>query len=205
MKDWRRPGFAPASLAIAILASACSSAGPSPELYVLVDAARPEPEPVSQLDDRIVEVKPVRVPDYLDTTDIVTRGPGGRIVASQSARWGERLSVGVTRAVATSLAARLPQLVVTTSPSLEDPRWQVLIDLDTFEVQPGGPSVLTGRWSIREGRGGQKLSEDRISLSTPVGRGGDKEVVETMTRQVDQLVDRIAPALQTVALAKATQ
>ena len=205
MKDWRRPGFAPASLAIAILVSACSSAGPPPELYVLGEAARPKPEPVSQLDDPIVEVKPVRVPDYLDTTDIFTRGPGGRIVASQSARWGERVSVGVTRAVATSLEARLPQLVVTTSPPLEHPRWQVLIDLDAFEVQPGGPSVLTARWSIREGRGGQKLREERISLSTPVGHGSDQEVVETMTRQVDQLVDRIAPALQTVTLAEATR
>jgi uncharacterized lipoprotein YmbA len=110
-----------------------------------------------------------------------------------------------TRAVARSLEARLPQLVVTTSPPLEHPRWQVLIDLDAFEVQPGGPSVLTARWSIREGRGGQKLREERISLSTPVGRGSDQEVVETMTRQVDQLVDRIAPALQTVSLAEATR
>jgi hypothetical protein len=65
--------------------------------------------------------------------------------------------------------------------------------------------VLTGRWSIWEGRGGQKLREERISLSTPAGRGSDQEVVETMTRQVDQLVDRIAPALQTVSLAEATR
>lgn len=205
MKDRRRPGFTSAGMAIAILVSACNSAGPPPELYVLGDAARPKPEPVSQLDHPIVEVKPVRVPDYLDTTDIFTRGPGGRIVASQSARWGERLSAGVTRTVATSLEARLPQLVVTTSPPLEHPRWQVLIDLDVFEVQPGGPSVLTARWSIWEGRGGQKLREEKISLSTPVGQGSDQEVVETMTRQVDQLVDRIAPALQTVSLAEATR
>ena len=203
MKDWCRPGFVPASLAIAIVVSAC--AGPPPELYVLGDAARPKPEHVSQLDDPIVEVKPVRVPDYLDTTDIFRREPGGRIVASQSGRWGERLSVGVTRAVATSLEARLPQLVVTTSPPLERPRWEVLIDLDAFEVQPGGLSVLAARWSIREGRGGQKLREERISLSAPIDRGSDQEVVETMTRQVDQLAGRIASALQTVSLAEATR
>jgi uncharacterized protein len=189
-------------MAIAILVSVCNSAGPPPELYVLGDAARPKPEPVSQLDDSIVEVKPVRIPDYLDTTDIFTRGPGGRIVASQSANWGERLSVGVTRAVATSREARLPQLVVTTSPPVEHPRWRMLIDPDAFEVQPGGPSVLTARWSIREGSNGQKLSE---ALSTPVGRGSDPEVVETMIRQVDQLVDRIAPALQSVSLAETTR
>jgi uncharacterized lipoprotein YmbA len=205
MKGWRRPGLFPAGVTIAILLSACSPAGPPPELYVLGDAARPGPEPASPLDDPIVEVKPVRVPDYLDTTDIFTRESGGRIVASRSARWGERLSVGVTRAVATSLEARLPRLVVTTSPPLEHPRWQVLIDLDAFEVQPGGLSVLTARWSIRDGRGGQKLREERISLSAPIDRGNDQEVVKTMTRQVGQLVGCIAPALQTVSLADATQ
>ena len=88
---------------------------------------------------------------------------------------------------------------------MEHPRWRVLIDLDAFEVQPGGPSVLTARWSIREGSNGQKPDEERISLSTPVGRGSDRDVVETMTRQVDELVDRIAPALRTVSLAETTR
>jgi hypothetical protein len=50
-----------------------------------------------------------------------------------------------------------------------------------------------------------KSSGKRISLSTPVDHGSDQEVVETMTRRVDQLVDRIAAALQTVSLAEATR
>ena len=199
MKGWRRPGLVPARVAIAILVSACSSAGPPPGLYVLGDAARPKPELVSQRDDPIVEVKPVRVPDYLDTTDIFTRGPGGRIVASQSARWGERLSVGLTRAVATSLEARLPQLAVTTAPPLESPRWQLLIDIDTFEAQAGGQLVLTADWTLLKGRRGERLREEKVSLVTPVGQGSDQAVVAAMNQQVDQLVDRIAPALEAEA------
>ena len=197
MRTWRYRGLSLMGLVLAILElPACGSGGPPPQLYVLGDAAPLVPSrAVSQLRDPVVELKPVRIPDYLDTTDIFTRRDGGRIVASQSARWGERLSIGVTRAVASALDARLPQLAVTTSPPLEDPRWQILIDIDAFGTQSGGQCVLEGRWSIREGRGGQKLiKEERISLATPVGAGSDTEVVATMTRQVDQLAGLIASA-----------
>src|SRR5258708_17893482 len=176
--------------------SACGTGGPTPELYILGDAARPAAGAVSQLNDPVVELKRVRVPDYLDTTDIVTRHPDGRIVARPSARWGERLSVSVTRAAAASLEARLPHLAVTTAPPVEAPRWQLLIDIDTFEIQAGGQSVLTARWTLLEGRRGERLREEKVSLATPVDQTSDRAVVAAMNQQVDQLVDRIAPALE---------
>jgi uncharacterized lipoprotein YmbA len=72
------------------------------------------------------------------------RRPGGEIVASQTARWAERLSIGVTRTVALSLAGSLPQLVVTASPPLDAPKWQVLIDIDAFDAQVDGPCTKLG-------------------------------------------------------------
>jgi len=101
--------------------------------------------------------------------------------------------VGVTRAVAGCLEARLPQLAVTTVPPPEPPRWQLLIDIDTFEAQAGGQSVLIARWTLLEGRRGERLREEKVSLVTPIGQGGDQAVVAAMNQQVDQLVDRIAP------------
>jgi uncharacterized lipoprotein YmbA len=202
MKAWLRLRIVGAALAPAfLLLSACGGGTPTPELYVLGDAPATKAAAVSQLGGPMVEVKRVRVADYLDTTDIVTRHAGGKIVASQGARWGERLSVGVTRAVATGLEARLPQLAVTTMAPPDGPRWQLLIDIDAFEAQPDGTSVMTARWSLRDGRGGQSLEEERVALVAPVGRGSDGEVVGAMTQQVDQLVARIAPVLETEARA----
>jgi len=185
-------------LVLAILElSACGSSGPPPKLYVLGDTAQVGTGEVSQLSYPVIELKPVRIPDYLDTTEILIRQAGGHIVASESARWGERLSVGVTRAIAISLDTRLPHVAVTTSPPLEEPRWQILIDIDEFETQAEGQCVLSGRWSIWEGRGREKFNEERISLATQVGKKSDAEVVAAMTRQVDQLAGRIALALET--------
>jgi hypothetical protein len=43
-----------------------------------------------QLNGPIIEVRPIRIPDYLDTKDVVTFKASGHIVASRNARWGER-------------------------------------------------------------------------------------------------------------------
>jgi uncharacterized protein len=179
-----------------VVVSACSASGPPPELYVLGNPTRSTSETVSQLDHPIVEVKRVRVPDYLDTTDIVARLPDGRLVARATARWGERLSVGLTRVVAGALEARLPRLAVTTAPPIEPPQWQLLIDIDELEVLEAGQSVLIARWTLREGQGGKRLREEKVSLATSVGQNSDKAIVAAMNRQIDQLVDRIVDALE---------
>jgi uncharacterized lipoprotein YmbA len=61
----------------------------------------------------VVEVKPVLVPDYLNVSDILVRRGENALAPSPTGRWGERLSVGATRALAMGLVRRLPGLVVT--------------------------------------------------------------------------------------------
>jgi uncharacterized lipoprotein YmbA len=176
--------------------SACGRGAPPPETYVLgrdVPAGRIN---LSQLDSPIVELSPVRIPDYLDNKDIVVSRAGGQIVTSRDARWGERLSVGVTRVVATSLAARLPRLAVTTMPALEGSRWRVLIDIDAYGVQSAGQCVLAGRWSVWTGGEEKKLREEKFSMSQPIGKGSDAEIVAVMTGLVEQLAASMAPAFQ---------
>jgi uncharacterized lipoprotein YmbA len=186
-------------LATTMLVSACGSAGPPPRIYVLGELASNRPASVSEADPPIVEVKSVRLPDFLDTTEIVTRRPGGEIIASKSAQWGERLSIGLTRTVALSLAGSLPQLVVMASPPLDAPQWQVLIDIDAFDAQVDGPCTLMARWSIWEGRGNKKVSEGRLLLNEPIGTSTDAHVVAAMNRAVDELANRIARQLQPYA------
>jgi cholesterol transport system auxiliary component len=175
--------------------SACSRE-PPPETYILgrdVPAGRIN---LSQLNSPIVELRPVRIPDYLDNKDIVVRYVGGQIMVSRDARWGERLSRGVTRAVSASLAARLPRLAVMTTPALEKSRWRVLIDIDAFSVQSTEQCVLAGRWSVWTGGEEKKLRDEKFSMSQPIGKGSDAEIVAVMTNLVDQLAASMAPAFE---------
>ena len=196
MKGYRYAGMFRAGLVLAVLALAgCAGPAREPDVFVLGDAAPARATEVSQLNDPVVELRPVRIPDYLDTTDILVRQADGRVIPSASGHWGERLSIGMTRAVALALTAHLPNVTVTRVPPIDDPRWQVTIFVDAFEVRAGGECVLAGRWTVRQGREGAERAEERFSLVTPVLSQGDAAVVAAMTHQVDELAVQIAARL----------
>lgn len=198
---WRAPPSARAAIVAAALLvlTCCRASGPPPNIYVLGDPAASRPDERTERGYRVVELTQARLPDYLDSTDIITRRADGRIEASPRARWGERLSVGVTRAVAASLAAKLPGVIITTSPPIEPPWRQVNIDIDALEARQGGQCVLVAQWSVRAGRNGPLLNRQQASIVSGIGGTSDAAVVAAMTRNVDELAARIAPALKVSA------
>jgi len=179
-------------------ATACGLSEAPPKIYVLGDGAAVKSTNESQLNALIVEVREARVPDYLDTTDIVTRGTGGLITPSPSGRWGERFSIGVTRAVTAVLRKDLPQLAVTNSARWADPHWQVGIVVDAFDVRQNGGSTLDATWAII-GRQQEKLAEQRVVLTDSGTFQSDAEVVAVTQRQMDQLAQRITASLASIA------
>ena len=176
----------------------CGSGTP-PQIYVLGNPVAADPTVVSQMNAPLVEVRPARVPDFLDTTDIVTRGTGGLIVSSQSGRWGERFSIGLAREVSAVLTKRFPQLAVTTSARWGEPRWQVGIELEAFDVRTDGGSTLAATWSIVDVQRRRKLADERVVLTDAGTFRTDAQVVAVTGRQVDELANRIAVSLAPIA------
>ena len=178
--------------------AACTTAGPPPTSYVLGTPAPVTDQTIETLVGRpIVEVKPVLVPDYLDTTDILVRRSDNVVAPSPTGRWGERLSIGITRMLGAGLVRRLPDLIVTTATPVDQPSRQVLVDVETFEVRAGeGVVVLIARWRVLDGQGSRTLAGERVSLPVPLAGPGDEQVVQAMTRAIDTLIDRIAASIQ---------
>ena len=195
MKARRRcPGRLILAVIIALVVAACGSGAAPPQEYALEASVAAPARAVSQADLPVIEIRPVRLPEYLDSTNLVTRRPGGQIMPSPTARWGERLSVGADRFMVMSLASQLPNAAVTAMP-LEQSAWQVSIDLDAFEPRPDGTCVLAGRWALRNARRGVTQSE-RVALSVPIGGDNDEQVVAAMTRVLGELSERIAAAIR---------
>jgi uncharacterized protein len=190
------PAPTAALAAIGFVLAACAPAGPPPVTYVLgaPAAAREEVEPLTGRP--AVEVAPVLVPDYLDVADILVRRAENVMAPLPTGRWGERLSVGATRAVAAGLARRLPEFIVTTTASAEPPAGQVLVDIETFEARADGTVVLVARWRVLEGDGREMLAGERVSLTEPVTGQADADMVAAMSRAVERLTDRVAAGIQ---------
>lgn len=174
--------------------SACSLAGPPPAEYVLGPIPAGKATTIPQPGLPIVEVERVRVPDYLDTTDILRR-EGNRLVPSPTGRWGERLSVGLTRALTASLSLRLPRMVVTATSPLERPTWQILVDLADFEPSED-KVVLVARWTIVEGARHRIVDSEQTSLVDAIPDADDSAVVAAMSHLVEELADRLVAGIE---------
>jgi uncharacterized lipoprotein YmbA len=178
--------------AFCLLLAGCGGSGAGSALYVLGSTPASANASVVQTTFPVLEVKPVQFPSYLDTTDLVVRGPGGRLYPSAAGRWGERLSEGFTRALAADLAGLLPRMAVMTEPPVERPAAQVLVDVETFEATTDGSVGLIARWTVTDGAARQVVASERAVLSVRMQGTGDPAVVNAMTQAVQDLAGRIA-------------
>jgi uncharacterized lipoprotein YmbA len=144
-----------------------------------------------------LQLQRVLVPDYLDTTDILLRVGTHELHESTSGRWGERLSLGITRALRADLAGQLALDVTSASEPGANFARQILVNVDAFDVWNDGRCVLIADWTILDTDRRAVLATGRGAFVTPPIRGrnpSDGEIVTGMADAVEQLSASIARA-----------
>jgi uncharacterized lipoprotein YmbA len=181
------------------------AAAPPRRIYELAGAASPQARSAAPAAPAapVLHLAAVRVPDYLDSNDIVLRVGQHQLQTVSTARWGERLSAGLTHALASDLAERLPSIAVTADPSGDAAAARVFVSVETFDVWADGHCVLKASWTIVPSR--QEDVPDHHEAVPRVGAGtfvsspdatvtGDAAVVNGMAAAVEKLADSLAPA-----------
>jgi uncharacterized lipoprotein YmbA len=174
---------------------ACGTADPPPTTYVLGSPESGEAKVESLIGRPVLEVKPVRLPDYIDVTDILVRRPGNVLTPSQTGRWAERLSAGVTRAFAAGLERRLSGIAVTTSSPPERPSCQTTVDIQTFERSVEGPVLFVAQWWLLRSESNVTLIGERLNLVEPVATESDATIVAAMSRAIDRFAEQAAASI----------
>jgi uncharacterized lipoprotein YmbA len=164
---------------------------PLPKVYVLGDQAGPKPGVTDETGRPHLELKTVTVPDYLDTTDILRRSASNEVITSPTGRWGERASIGITRVLATDLAARLPNVVIESRGAYEPAR-RLLVDVQRFEVGGDGRCTLTARWRLTTADNKVAADSEQGTFVVAMTSTTDAAVASAMTSAIDQLAARIA-------------
>ncbi len=187
-------GYKASCLPLLLIVAACTS-GPPLRTFVLTPALAPaEIAPLPASPTARIFLRRVRVPDYLDTTDIVLREGSNEVKVSDTGHWGERLSQGMTHAVAADLEVRLPSDVVALEASGAAER-QLLISVNALDIWPDGRCTLTATWTIVDhDTGHAAVSRGGTFGSAPsesVG-AGDARLVDALSRTVAKLADTIA-------------
>ncbi len=177
-----------------LLAAGCLSHPEYRHIYSLDGAVDVPTQAVAVEAHAVIKLQRVLIPDYLDTDDILLRVGAHEIHESSTGRFGERLSLGITHALRSDLALRLPQYTIALAQSADRPTRQILVNIDAFEVWPTGRCVLVADWTVLDADRKASLSGGRGTFETvAVGLNpGDGAIVAAMADAVRQLGDRIA-------------
>lgn len=183
----------------------CSSLlAPQPDLtrfFVLSSAAdtaaRP---PADSAQAPTIGVGPVRFPDYLGRTQIVTRVGANRLEISDVDHWAEPLDRNFVAVLAKNLRARLETERIVTHP------WYVTVPLDFeipievlhFESDDSGNARLEARWGVKDGRSDKVLFVTQSEIVEPAAGPGSEESVAALSVAVDKLGAEIASAVESV-------
>jgi uncharacterized lipoprotein YmbA len=98
----------------------------------------------------------------------------------------------MTRALAASLAARLPHAMVTATPPIERPARQILVDVGAFEATADHKVVLAVRWTVLDGASRRVLLTEEASLVEPIAGTGDGALVAAMSQAIEVLAGQLA-------------
>jgi uncharacterized protein len=199
---WRLPITFAAAVLGALAAGGCLSPRPDPsKFFVLapVGAAASPIAPAGLAASSIptIGLGPIKLPEYLDRDEVVTRVGPNRLQLSDLDRWAEPLDNNFKQVIAQDLTQSLGTHSITFYPWPGTTRvdYQVRIDVYRFETDPGANAQLVAHWQVLDGSGKLLYANDS-NLSAQAQPG--EPVAAALSRTVDDLARQIASAIQSL-------
>jgi uncharacterized protein len=202
----RPNSFLVLAILVPLALAACGTDKPT-RLYVL-NATVEKPAETSP-DGVAIGIGPITLPKYLDRPEIVTRVNGNSLSQANFDQWGGDLNDNITRV----LAADLSNLLATDRVSLypwkdgAPVEYQITLDINRFEQDADGSTVLNVFWSIVDPSSGKVLtmrrSNYRQAAAAPAAGGASDSdtarpldpVAAAMSRDLESLSRDIAAGI----------
>jgi uncharacterized lipoprotein YmbA len=175
------------------LPSGCAIGGQTPpsSFYVLapLEAAGDPAGGVS------LGVGPIRVAEYLERPQIVTRRGEFTLELAEFHRWGEPIEESISRVLAENLGALLRTSRVRRHPWRDGREVDVQVELDVrrFDGPAEGPVELVAHWRVRRGH---ESVEDVFRAREPLESSGYGAIAAAMSRSLQALSRDIAAAIR---------
>ena len=189
------------TLALTLCAlTGCSILAPQPDpsrFYVLT-ASVDAPNTPAAADSLTIGVGPIRLPDYLDRSQIVTRVAPNQVVFSDIDRWAEPLGRTFARVLSEDLARLLNTDTIVSLPvfvpvSLQ---YEVPIEVLRFESDDKGVVELWARWAIRNPQDKKLLHASESRITESAAGTETQAVVAAQSRAIGKLGEEIAGAVR---------
>ncbi len=199
MKTLRRMALCRLGIALIVCAGGCSVLAPQKDeskFFLLSPVGESgNGVPASQGRSLSIGIGPVSFPQYLKRPEIVTRVGPDQLKLSENRRWAEPLAENFQNVLAQDLSQTLATQQIEIFPWFGTVHidYQVVIQVDEFDVAADGQSRLKARWSIKDASGNllfatQTISSSPVSADEPAGTAALSRDVGDLSRQI---ADRI--------------
>jgi uncharacterized lipoprotein YmbA len=144
-----------------------------------------------------VGIGPIKLADYLNQSNLVTRKGGNRLVQAEYDQWAGSLKDNVTNVLAENIGLLLPTERIYIYPWRQSVTvdYQVLLDVVRFDGDLEEDAWLVARWSLLGGQDNKLLATNRSSIREPVKGSDYAALVAAQSRVVAKLSQEIVAAI----------
>ncbi|MFA6284032.1 MAG: PqiC family protein [Desulfurivibrionaceae bacterium] len=148
----------------------------------------------------VLGIGPVRLPEYLDRPQLVSRLSPNRLQLADSHRWAEPLAENISRVMGENFSALLgtDRILLHPWPAARGTDYQLLVEVLHFENESDGAARLVALWSVKGKDGAIVLPERRSSHLVPAASRDREGQVAALNQALGSLCREIAQALTPV-------
>jgi hypothetical protein len=177
----------------------CGCASKSPNYYVLhsLQSEAPGVKMATSESDLTIGVGPIKIAEYLDRPQMVTRSTPDSLQFAEFDKWAEPLDKNLARVLAENLSILLStdRVVVFPWAGSMHPLYQVTVDVAQLEYTVDGKAMLVANWSVFGDDGQKLLTTKRSRLSVPVQSTGFEEIASAQSRAVEEMSREISACI----------
>ena len=182
-------------LLVGLTVAGCAS--PQTNFYTLASVDAPSAAATQSRPALTIGVGPVRLPEYVDRPEIVTRRNAYAVDLAVFDNWAAPLDDRFPEVLILDLSAQLPgDQVIVFPPRLPTPvDIQVELSVSQFDVDTAGAATLIAEWRLRD-PGGQPLPRTgRTRVTAAAADGSMQAKVAALSETVAQLSVELARTL----------
>ena len=183
-------------VSLLVLLAACGSS-PKTDFYMLNTDQGDFKEAANTATGPAIGVWQIKLPDYLDRSELVTRDNKYQITIADFSWWAGNMDTNATLLIAAEMSKGLLSNRVLASPweSYRKHDYQVKIRLERFDGALGGEIVLRGVWSLLDADGLNEISGEVFEFKANAVDATYKEMVATMSQLLVQLSGALTAAI----------
>ena len=182
-------------MALALVVMAACSSTPSTHFYVLSSMPPAQSTPASNAKQISLVIRDVRLPQYLERPQIITRGGDNRIQLADDAQWAGNLQQDMIRVLTENLGQLLKSDRVFSAPHNGPikPDFRVDVEVLRFEQGADGRVTLSARWWLIRGGDNTLIEAPSVTLNgSAVSEHSRDALVASMSAVYGELAQIIA-------------